>query len=76
MYERLQHQYTNPDAAPDGISTAGPANSTEAVMAQLAYLAAAADVARRRFTLFEQGPIWFGCGAGVLVLTLQLLHCW
>jgi len=51
-------------------------STTEAVMAQLAYLAAAADVARRRFTLFEQGPIWFGCGGGVFVLALQLLHCW
>eukprot|EP00775_Hariotina_reticulata_P010467 gene10467-10625_t len=50
--------------------------TAEVIKAQLAYLAAAADLARRRFTLFEQGPIWFGCAVGALVLALQLLHCW
>jgi phosphatidylinositol glycan class O len=42
------------------------------VTAQLRYLAAAADLARRRFTLFQQGPIWAGCGLAMLVLLGQL----
>lgn len=44
------------------------------VAAQLSYLAAAADLARRRFTLFQQGPIWAGCLLGVLLLVAQLLY--
>lgn len=44
------------------------------VSAQLSYLGAAADLARRRFTLFQQGPIWAGCALGVLLLVAQLAY--
>jgi hypothetical protein len=42
------------------------------VAAQLSYLSAAAGLARRRFTLFQQGPMWLGCGLGLLLLGWQL----
>lgn len=52
------------------------AGTTQLVDAQLAFLAAAVDLARRRFTLFQQGPIWAGCALGVGMLVLQLAYCW
>eukprot|EP00879_Flechtneria_rotunda_P007215 GHRR01007571.1.p1 GENE.GHRR01007571.1~~GHRR01007571.1.p1 ORF type:complete len:822 (+),score=275.91 GHRR01007571.1:584-3049(+) len=48
----------------------------ETVVPQLQYVSAAAKVARRRFTLFQQGPIWAGCALGMAVLMLQLAVCW
>lgn len=44
--------------------------------AQMVFLNAGVDLARRRFTLFQQGPIWAGCAMGVVVLVLQLAYCW
>lgn len=44
------------------------------VAMQLQYLDAAADLARRRFTLFQQAPIWAGCVLGILVLAAQLWY--
>ncbi|WIA08544.1 hypothetical protein OEZ85_007976 [Tetradesmus obliquus] len=44
--------------------------------AQMAFLNAGVDLARGRFTLFQQGPIWAGCAMGVVVLVLQLAYCW
>lgn len=62
-------------------ATAGRTSSTadeveQLVAAQLAFLNAAAELARRRFTLFQQGPIWAACAMGVAVLALQLMYCW
>lgn len=44
------------------------------VTMQLQYLDAAAELARRRFTLFQQGPIWAGCALGLVVLAAQLWY--
>jgi hypothetical protein len=41
---------------------------------QLQFLDAAADLARRRFTLFQQWPIWAGCVLGLVVLGMQLWY--
>ena len=60
-------------------NTAGDAavDATEQLIsAQMAFLNAGVDLARRRFTLFQQGPIWTGCAMGVVVLVLQLAYCW
>jgi hypothetical protein len=76
LYAALQQQQQQQQqSSADG---GGPQGDTIAqlealVVSQLQYLAAAADLARRRFTLFQQGPIWAGCGLGVLVLGLQLM---
>jgi hypothetical protein len=62
-------------AASSQASTADDAVE-QLINAQLAFLNAAVDLARRRFTLFQQGPIWAGCAMGVVVLVLQLAYCW
>lgn len=63
-------------AAPS-LEPASADNSTEElVLAQLSFLTAAADLARKRFTLFQQRPIWLGCALGVILLAWQVFHCW
>jgi hypothetical protein len=57
-------------------AAADDAATEQLITAQLAFLDAAVGLARRRFTLFQQGPIWAGCAAGVVVLALQLIYCW
>jgi hypothetical protein len=71
-------QTSQPDrpAAGHASSTATEAATEQLVVAQLAFLNAAVDLARRRFTLFQQGPIWAACAMGVAVLALQLAYCW
>lgn len=51
-----------------------PAELEAIVTMQLQYLDAAAELARRRFTLFQQGPIWAGCALGLVVLAAQLWY--
>lgn len=76
------HKESLDEQPPDSAGTTGRnaaglddgAKLQHLVAAQLSYLAAAADLARRRFTLFQQGPIWAGCVLGVLLLVAQLLY--
>jgi hypothetical protein len=56
------------------VGSAGVAQLDALVGMQLQFLDAAADLARRRFTLFQQGPIWAGCVLGVVVLGMQLWY--
>jgi hypothetical protein len=63
-------------AASHASSTAADATTEQLIAAQLAFLNAAVDLARRRFTLFQQAPIWAACAMGVAVLALQLAYCW
>lgn len=56
------------------VGSGGVAQLEALVGAQLQFLDAAADLARRRFTLFQQGPIWAGCVLGVVVLGMQLWY--
>ncbi|KAF8072619.1 hypothetical protein HT031_000279 [Scenedesmus sp. PABB004] len=60
----------------EGGAPPSPAELEELVVAQLSYLAAAVGLARRRFTLFQQGPIWAGCALAAAVLAAQLAACW
>jgi hypothetical protein len=63
-------------AASQASNTAANVATEQLIVAQLAFLNAAVDLARRRFTLFQQGPIWAACAMGVAVLALQLAYCW
>jgi hypothetical protein len=74
----VDSQTSQPDRAAAGhaSSTATESTTEQLVVAQLEFLNAAVDLARRRFTLFQQGPIWAACAMGVAVLGLQLAYCW
>jgi hypothetical protein len=69
-----QQQQGGSSSEVDATSTDGVVALQGVVAAQLQFLGVAADLARRRFTLFQQGPIWAGCVLGVLVLVLQLWY--
>ncbi|KAF6264465.1 hypothetical protein COO60DRAFT_1624241 [Scenedesmus sp. NREL 46B-D3] len=91
LYQRAQQLWAAKQAAAAATAASGPnqqADSTTAafeptpvnateqlIVAQLAFLDAAVGLARRRFTLFQQGPIWAACAMGVAVLVLQLAYC-
>ena len=55
-----------------GSGGGGVASSIEAL---LRFLSQAAQLARSRFTLFQQGPIWVGCALAAALLLLQLWAC-
>eukprot|EP00878_Enallax_costatus_P014400 GHUV01015060.1.p1 GENE.GHUV01015060.1~~GHUV01015060.1.p1 ORF type:complete len:547 (+),score=125.93 GHUV01015060.1:308-1948(+) len=77
LYIQVQQLRSRSSSSPGAVShEAGTAGSRDLVLAQLTFLTSAADLARKRFTLFQQGPIWAGCALGVAVLAWQIRYCW
>lgn len=76
--QQLHSQISNSSSAEPHLAAAGVGDdgTEQLVLAQLAFLTAAADLARKRFTLFQQGPIWVGCSLGLVVLAWQIRYCW
>lgn len=74
QHQHHQEQQGGSSSEVDVASTDGVVALQGVVAAQLQFLGVAADLARRRFTLFQQGPIWAGCVLGVVVLVMQLWY--
>lgn len=85
-YDEMKQLRSKPGSNTSGSLTIGAAqalqqaatghSTEEHVLAQLSFLTAAADLARKRFTLFQQGPLWIGCVLGVIMLVWQITFCW